>query len=722
LPPRATARARPAVGSTGEPEPPATVAPTVAELIQSAAVRLFIVRAQAVQADFALTTANAPAVAAICYRLDGLPLAIELAAARVKLLPPQALLVRLESRLKLLTGGARDQPARQQTIRAAIDWSYALLNAGEQMLFRRLGVFVGGCTLAAAEAVCNADQDLPLDVLDGMAALLDQSLVKQEIESEGEPRFSMLETMREYALERLTAGGELASLHRQHAEYFLRFVETAEPELIGPNEVEWLDRVECEHDNLRAVLQQAQHPHATPDDKEIGLRLAGAVRWLWRKRGYYVEGLRWYDALLATTKELPSIAGEVRAKALRGAGRMVLDMGNTTRGQELFEEARALSEQAGDKAGLAEALNNLGWVPVMAGDPGAGTALFEQSLMLYRELGDTRGTASALYTLAFAARQQGDDDHAAALLIESQPLFRSVDDSGGLAWSYWLLGQVRYDKGANAQAAALFEEGERLFRKLGEKWGLAAMLEVLALVTVALGDYARSETFASEAVELSREIGDKMGYGFRLHILADALLLQGKFEQSTAHLNESLTISQELEDKESTGWGLHGRAKVAQGQGDDAKSAALFEESLSIFRSLSHRWGIPWNLVQLGLMVQQQGDDARAAPLLNEALTLFQKYGNTSGFSLCLAGLAGVAVKQRSEEGMRRAACLLASSTVLRESSGSVPKPFERDYIDRTIAAARAQLDEAAFVSAWAAGRAMTLEQMITYALESSEF
>jgi predicted ATPase/DNA-binding XRE family transcriptional regulator len=697
--------------------------PATSALAQVPAVMLFVERAQAAQPSFRLADANASAVAEICTRLDGLPLAIELVAARVRLLPPAALLTRIAGRLALLTDGPRDLPARQQTLRSAITWSYDLLDDGAQRLFRRLGVFVGGCTLEAAEAVCNATGELPVDVLDGLVALLDQSLLKQEIGPDGEARFSMLETIREYALERLTAGGEWERLRRQHAEYFVHFAETADLELIGPNEVEWLDRVEREHDNLRAVLQQALHPEATPDEKELGLRIAGAVRWFWRKRGYYVQGLRWYEVLLAATKELPSIPGEVRAKALRGAGRMALDMafgGSPTRGEELFEEARALSEQAGDKAGLAEALNNLGWVPVMAGDPGSGIPLFEQSLVLYRELGDTRGAAAALYTLAFAARNMGNDDHAVALLIESQPLFRSTDDTGGLAWSYWLLGQIRIDKGENEQAAALLEEGEHLFRGLGEKWGLACMLEVLALVTLTLGDYTRGETYASEAVEISREIGDKSGYGFRLHILADALIRQSKFEQSTAHLNESLTLARELDDKECVGWALHGLAKVAREQRDDARATALFEESLSVFRAMGHRWGIPWNLLHLGLTAQHRSDDTRAAPMLKEALSLFHKSGLTGGFSLCLAGLAGVAVNRQNAASAQRAACLLAASAVLLESSGRVLEPFERTYLDRITAAARAQLGEAAFASAWDAGRAMTVEQAITYALDPS--
>jgi predicted ATPase len=278
-------------------------------LSQYAAVQLFIARALDVKPDFAVTNQNAPALAEVCARLDGLPLALELAAARIKLFSPEALLARLNSRLAVLTGGPRDLPERQQTLRNTIEWSYNLLDAGEQTLFRRLSIFVGGCTGDAVEAVCNPDGDLPLEVIDRLAALLDKSLLKQLEGSDGAPRFMMLETIREYALERLAASGETEVLRRRHAECFLALAETAEPQFHGSDQRLWLDRIEIEHDNLRAALAWSlEGQRATPQSPDdqlrsaLGLRLAAALWQFWDRRGYAPEGRRWLERTLAADR------------------------------------------------------------------------------------------------------------------------------------------------------------------------------------------------------------------------------------------------------------------------------------------------------------------------------------------------------------------------------------------------------------------------------------
>jgi predicted ATPase/transcriptional regulator with XRE-family HTH domain len=278
----------------------------VARLTQYEAVRLFIERARAVRADFAVTNENAPAVAEICHRLDGLPLAIELAAARVKLFPLQPLLARLSSRLTFLTGGARDLPARQQTIRALIDWSYELLDGAEKALFARLGVFVGGSTLEAAEVVCNVDDNLLLKVADGVASLLDKSLLRQVEAGNSEQRFTMLETIREYALERLAANGEEETIRQQHAAYFLALAQAAEPMLSSARRPMWLEQLETEHDNFRAVLSWSR---ARSDDSRYELRLTAALWWFWYFRGHASEGHRWLEDALARTVALEPAPG-----------------------------------------------------------------------------------------------------------------------------------------------------------------------------------------------------------------------------------------------------------------------------------------------------------------------------------------------------------------------------------------------------------------------------
>src|SRR5215213_10113162 len=299
---------------------------TLESLTQYGAVRLFVERAKAVKPDFSLTQANAPAVAEICARLDGLPLAIELAAARIKLLPPQAMLSRLGNRLKLLTGGARNLPQRQRTLRGAIEWSYELLDEGEKVLFGRLSVFSGGNTLEAVEAVCDAEGDFPMDVFEGVSSLLDNSLLQQKEGFDGEPRFAMLETIREYASERLEDSSDAEAARHAHAEYFLALAEEAEPMLWGAEDAAWLDRLEHEHDNMRAALSWSiEHEEA-----ELALRLGGALRWYWYMEGYYGEGRRWLEAALGKDW---GVAAEARARALEGVGWLANVQGDLDRAE-----------------------------------------------------------------------------------------------------------------------------------------------------------------------------------------------------------------------------------------------------------------------------------------------------------------------------------------------------------------------------------------------------
>src|SRR5215204_5303846 len=308
--------------------PDPKVMPLLEVLTQYEAVRLFVQRARAVKADFKVTNDNAPAVAEICARLDGLPLAIELAAARTRVLPPQKMLERLGNRLKLLKGGPRDLPTRQQTLRGTIDWSYELLEEEEKILFGRLSVFSGGRTLEAIEEICDPEGEL--EALEGVESLLEKSLLRQEEGVEGEPRFVMLETVHEYAREKLQESGEEQEIKRAHAHYFLTLAEEADPELKGPDQLEWFERLEAEHDNIRAALSWALERN----EAELALRLGGALWWFWLVRGYHSEGRRWLEEALATDERR---SPEVRAMALAGAGALALEQGDLDRAQEACE-------------------------------------------------------------------------------------------------------------------------------------------------------------------------------------------------------------------------------------------------------------------------------------------------------------------------------------------------------------------------------------------------
>ena len=336
--------------------------PPLNRLAESEAVRLFIERAQAVQSDFVITEENAAAIAAICHQLDGLPLAIELAAGRVKLLSPQALLPRLQNRLKLLVGGARDRPARQQTLRGTITWSYDLLDKAEKTLFRRLAVFVGGCTIEAAETVCDAQEDLEIDTLDGVAQLMDKSLLRQEEQADGEPRFLMLETIREYALECLAESGEAEVIRRQHATFFQAFAEEADPKVRSAEQAVWYRRLEIEHDNLRAALGFLLEQKAS----EMGLRLAGALWAFWRH--HLQEGRGWLAQMLAQPDAQVHTA--TRAKALLGAGALAFFQGDFLEASWLLEESISIGREVGapGRRNLAHALMMLGHLVLLQGN------------------------------------------------------------------------------------------------------------------------------------------------------------------------------------------------------------------------------------------------------------------------------------------------------------------------------------------------------------------
>ena len=403
--------------------------PPVDELADYEAVGLFLERARSVKGDFGITDQNAPAVVGICVRLDGLPLAIELAAARVKLLPPEKILQRLESnRLKLLAGGARDLPERQQTLRGAIDWSHALLEESERTLFARLAVFSGGCTMRAMEEICDIE-----DALEGAESLLDKGLIRREEKDRGEPRFVMLETIHEYARERLRERADAQTTRRRHARYFLSLAEESEPTLGGPEQVAWFERLETENDNLRAALTWAiEHGEA-----ELGLRLAQALRPFWYARGHYVEGRGWvarflgdlaglfvgkedyvrardlYEEVLALSRQMEDAA--TSAGCLIQLGYISLFQGDLPNAKALAEEAVTLSRELGHTANLARALNCLGWAHLLAEDQERAEGSYAQSLALYGDLRDEAIAAASLEGLACAAGAGGEAGRSARL-------------------------------------------------------------------------------------------------------------------------------------------------------------------------------------------------------------------------------------------------------------------------------------------------------------------
>jgi len=514
--------------------------PPLEILTQYAAVELFIERATAVRPGFAVTTENAPAVAEICFRLDGLPLAIELAAARIRLLPPQAILSRLESRLRLLTGGAQDLPARHQTLRGAIDWSHELLDEREKTLFRRLAVFVDPFTLEAAEQVCAGEVGLELDVLDGVASLVDKSLVRQEENLRGEARCTMLQTIREYALDLLVGAGEAEGLRRRHAGWCLALAEAAEPELDGPHE-EWPDRLQAHLDDLREALTFTLEAGDEP-----GLRLAAAMWQFWERRGYLREGRGWMERALAQSS---GGAPLLRARVLLGAATLALLLGDFGLAKGRLEESLKLFRSQGDAAGVARVLEGLGRVTVNQGDCAAGSALYQESLAAWRALGDRRGIARALTWLGSVAWNANDLPRARAWFEESGALRAACGDIRGVARTHCEMGLVLSTDDDYGGARSHFEEGLRLSREAKDDAGTARALWGLGKLAIAVGDYGGAETALAEGLLAARRCGDQTEGTWCATYLAQAAAARGEYPLAYARLDESARSLREEGDR-----------------------------------------------------------------------------------------------------------------------------------------------------------------------------
>jgi predicted ATPase/transcriptional regulator with XRE-family HTH domain len=510
------------------PLPAAGPVPSPADLGQVAAVRLFVERARAVQPTFALTPDNAAVVAEICRRLDGLPLALELAAAQVQRLDPPTLLARLDARLALLTGGPWDQSPRQQTLRGAIAWSDDLLSAAQRGVFYRLGVFHGGFTPDAVAAVAgDAGQQGALE------ALADQSLVQRI--AGGSPRFALLETIRAYALERLASQGGAAAARDRHAAYFLALAERAAPELARPDQGRWLARLDEEHDNLRAALGH----FLDRGDRAGAARLGGALGRFWYLRATFSEGRRWLAATLAGSPALPE---PVEATALHWAGVLAWSQGDYDEARARLDQSLALRRAGDDHPGVAAVLTSLGAVALTQGDYAGAGALFAESLALNRAADDQPGVALALANLGLVRLDQGQYAEAAALLQESLALRRALGDGQSIAQCLNNLGTVRRCQGAYAAAAALHRESLTLFQALGDTWSEALVLANLGVVRLEEGADAEAARLLRASLALFQARNVKPGIATCLDGLAWVAAEQGQPDLALRLAAESTTL------------------------------------------------------------------------------------------------------------------------------------------------------------------------------------
>lgn len=522
--------------------PAESVTGSVETYLGYGAVELFVSRARAVKPDFRLTPDSVAAAAAICAALDGLPLAIELAAARTRVLTLPAILAKLENRLQLLTGGARELPARQRTLRGAIDWSHDLLTGTERRLFRRLSVFRGGCAFEDAEAVCGAEGDLEEDVLDTLESLMLKSLVAREDGAGGQPRFRMLETLREYASERLRdEGAEFETTSRRHAEIHLELAEAAEPRLVRGDKARWVDRLEEEHDNFRAALEWALERK----DVDLLLRYSSALWRFWWVRGRLSEGRRWTKAALALPGSGPGHE-ERRGRALLAGSALALYQGDFPEALEMGEKALAAFEAAGARDGVATANSRLGQAAWKQGDFIRARAHYDRGLAILREMNDQRALAGMLFSVGNLEIDQGRYDEARALYAEALRLNEAVGDRELNAYVLLNLGMVAYRQGDLSRARAHLEEGIDTARSVGSRQHLAGALNTLGLVARDLGDFDTARTRLRESHGLQRESGDRVGFAHTAHSLGSVALRAGDALEAVPLILESLAVFQEV--------------------------------------------------------------------------------------------------------------------------------------------------------------------------------
>ncbi len=629
---------------------------------QSAAIALFVMRAQSIKPVFQLTRDNAPTIAAICTRLDGLPLALELAAAHIKQLPPRALLARLSRRFELLTSQERDIPARQQTLRNTLQWSYDLLNAREQRLFRVLSVFPGGCRLEALEAVyADLGEDTKM-LLDKVASLLDKSLIRQSEQADGEPRFMMLETVREYGLECLQACGEMERVQSALARYFVRLAEEVEPELVGADQERWFVQLGNEIDNLRAVRSWS-----SKHDVEKALRIGAALWRFWQVRGQYLEGYQWLSEVLPCSK---GVSLPLRAKALDVTGSLAMRLYYFDHAEALCHESLQLFRQLGDTRGTINPLFVLGTVAQAKGDYTAARTMLEESLRLSKEIGYWRNSAYALYQLAQIVVLHGEYERARAFAHEALALARSRGDMVSIMYALSFLAEIDTDQANYAAAQGYLDEAMEIARELDAKQCMSSLLRCRALVIFAMQeDAARTRALLEESLSLGKRIGFKGEIVITLLRLGQLALYLRNVKEALARLEEGRAIAKELRER---------------------------------------RYLLDLLLCLAGAVLQQ-GKTTQARSLLKKSQELLQEVKDKRSEIVYLERLADLAAA-RGE--LMQAVQLWGTAAAMRTLL-QLPLPsFEQATREQTIAQVRAQLGEDAFASAWASGQSMTLEQI----------
>ncbi len=554
--------------------------PTLNEVSGVSSVQLFMERAQAAVPAFELTQANCAAVAAICRRLDGLPLALELAAARMRSLSPTEVLARLDHILPLLVGGSRDLPSRHQTMRETINWSHELLGPAEQAIFRRLSIFASGWTLAAAEEVTAWREIAVEDVVDLISALVEQSLVVVDTTSDNATRYRMLEPIRQFAARRAEEAGEWETLADQHLGWCLSLAQQAAKEMIGPAQQQWLDRLEREHDDMRAALAWCEQDRSRSTS---GLRLATALWRFWETRGYLTEGRRWMEHAITAAPDAPTI---LRGEAFNVAGNLAFDQGDYPRASTLIETSLTLRREIGDMRGIGLSLNDLANVYLGQGEYERASTLYAEALALFREHATEWEIAIALHNTGMTLGYRGEYVRAFELLEEALAIWEEIGEMSLRARVVDVMGEISRRQGDLDRAQRWHEASLTLRQQVGDTRGTALTLNNLGKVARYRGDYAEATRLIEESLQLRQMIGARFGIASSLSSLADIARSQGDWRRARDLYQASINERWQLRINDGLADCLHGLADVARSAGDSQRAARLLGASEAMRESM----------------------------------------------------------------------------------------------------------------------------------------
>jgi predicted ATPase/class 3 adenylate cyclase/Tfp pilus assembly protein PilF len=608
------------------------------KLVQFEAVKLFVERAVSARADFTMTSKNAFAIARICARLDGIPLAIELAAARVRILSVIDIATRLDDRFRLLVSPQNAIP-RHKTLRSLIDWSYDMLPEKERILLRRLSIFAGGWTLNAAEEICADGNINSFEILDLLANLVDKSLVIAETKGGGE-RYHFLETIRQYAQERLLESQDMEEFPDRHAQYFTAIVEEAFGQLWGQNQAHWLEQLESEHDNLRSAMDWLTQMKI--DDDRL-LRLATSLWRFWEIRGYLNEGRARLEVAL---EHSPTSSHLLRGQALRGAGMLAFQQGDYERATALHGQSLSLFRDIGDKLGIGRELSALGEIAKIQGNYSQSIELHTESLAIRHEIADKEGVAVSLGHLGIIARDRGQYPYARELLEESLRLSRELKDKLMTAQALQSLGLVAFNLCEYPRATDLFEEASTLYRELNDRLGISNALQHLGTMAKDQGDFQRATALYKQYLELKRELGDRHGIAQAISNQAEVYFYQGNYPRAAELVEEGLSLFKELGVKRGILYCLGLQAYIAHYQGDYQRAQSLAAEVLNIATAMDAPRPVAYAKEVFGLGAYIRGEYVTAKTSFEEALLIFQKLNDRRNVASLWVNLARTAYRQ----------------------------------------------------------------------------